>query len=383
MIKNKRQKRQRAAAAAAMDSSSKSNEIKQLDKQVAPLNCLNHQPDPKRESLAAASSSQDSIVGTIIKGLKGCTIDSRESVALENDKVEIPNDRAETGPGQSNTEAEFGGNSGDNEIDVPPHSESDLDSEWEQVDINGRIKDMDDSSTEEDNGNTIRGISKAKAATQSLEQDYLDREWEHVEAETQNDDTVFNLEADRHLCILWFFTTHSFSTMASLLNYSLSKPLAIRIHGQDAKDRFLELAKSSNYPRAFVYHEVKRLSETKGVDWQPAVQQMDRVFTRAWDRMHEDMSVERELGEEREHYDNVSDVEYVQNLGESRLWSVEERKVLQGRPWGGLGAKVTRPVGDELGSHLGIHVQGVREAATTILGRKKKKGLLGLGMFGL
>ncbi|QDS71904.1 hypothetical protein FKW77_000312 [Venturia effusa] len=388
MVNNRKQKKQRAAAGTAMNSSSKDTQRAQLAASAAASSLSNDQQNSKEQPAVAASDSQDSIIGTIIKGLKSFSIDSSDSVVLKKDNKISPSDKIESFAPVIDTKASTGDNGEDNAMGPITNSEDDLDFEWAQVDINGQIKGMSDSSPEEHKDATIKvtsnskGEAKPEIINSSLEQDCLDREWEHVEAEnSQNDNTIFTLEADRHLCILWFFTAHSFSTMASLLNYSLAKSLPMRIHGQDAKDRFLELAKSSNYPRAFVFHEVKRLSEIKGVDWQPAVQQMDRAFTEAWGRMQEDISVERERGEKRERYDDLSDVDYVRRLGKSRLWSVEERKLLQGRPWGGLGAKVTRPKGEQLGSYLDIHMQGVREAVSMSLG--KKKGFLGLGIFGL
>lgn len=418
MAKNKNQKKQRAAAAAAssnqkkqsaagaMATSSMSNQKKQTAAAAAASSSMSNQQDQETQSAAAPSDSQDSMIGAIIKQIKGFTIDSAESVLLNNDKADYPSDQSEpvdqsnilNGP-STNTKAKNTDKGKGKGKAKEPSTETgdDLDSEWEQVHIHGNIKAQDIDSDDTDDDSPIKGISKGKAIAKPTspppaadDSSLDDRDWEQINHPTsENENTIFTLDADRHLCTLWFFTTHSFSTIASLLNYSLPQPLAIRIHGQEAKNRFLELAKSPDYARAFVYHEVKRLSLVKDVDWKAPIQQTDRMFTEAWARMQDDVSKECEVGEKRVRngfggvvgYDGITDDEYIDRFGKERLWSVEERKALQGRPWGGLGSKVTRPEGEELGSHLDVYMQGVRAEETMTFG--KKKGLLGFGMFGL
>ncbi|TID17321.1 hypothetical protein E2P81_ATG07897 [Venturia nashicola] len=382
MANTKKQKKQHA------------NQKKQPANAVAPSSSMGNEQDQREQSAAVVSGSQDSIMSTIIKGITGFTIDSAESIIPKNDKLDFPNDMSETCPVepaaqnalsiQPGTKAKPVSEGESKAKDYSAASENALDSGWTQVDIYGKIKDTDTDTDTEPYNTIIKGIGKgkAKATSCSLAQDDLDAGWEHVEAENSlNDNTIFTIDADRQLCILWFFTTHSFSTMASLLNYSLAQPLPVRIHGQDAKDRFLVLAKPTKYARAFVYHEVKRLSVTKNVEYKPPVQTLDQVFAEAWAKMQEQISEERELGENSACYDDLIDVEYLQRLGKQRLWGVLERKALQGRAWGGLGAKVTRPEGVELGSDLDLYMQGVRAQETMRLGKKglfaKAKGLLG------
>lgn len=407
MANNKKQKKQRAAAAAATTSSSNSNQKKQPATAPATPSSVSNQRDQKdqegrSEIMATASGSssgsRDSIMSTIIRGIKGFTIDSAESIILKNDKSDFPSDQSATFPGEPADQLNVLTKSDtlDKIVDkgkgeaktTPVDSENDLDGDWEQVDIHGRIKDIDTDANTKAKDTTVTGISKgkgkAKASPSSLEQDDLDQEWEPVEAENSlNDNTVFTLDADRQLCILWFFTTHSFSTMASLLNYSLAHPLPVRIHGQDAKDRFLKLAKSTSYTRAYVYYDVKRLSVVKNVDYSAAVQSTDHMFAEAWARMQQDLSEERELDDGGESCDDTSDAEYRRHLSTQRLWDVSERKALHGMPWGGLSAKVTRPEGEKLGSCLGLFTQGWRAEETMRLGKKKgwmslAKGLIGL-----
>jgi hypothetical protein len=153
-----------------------------------------------------------------------------------------------------------------------------------------------------------------------------------------------------------------------------------RIKPQDAKDRFLVLAKQDSYTRAFIYHEIKRLSVQKGIDWSPAVVSQAAIFAAAWKVMAKEVEAERYLGEERKFklghegvrqtgYDQLSDSKYAKLRGKERMWGIEERKNLQGMRWEGLGSGVVRPDGGELGSQMGTDVQGVRVKAS-----EKKKG---------
>lgn len=403
MVKNRNQNKQRVAAAAAS-----SNQKKQSAVGATASSSTSNQQDQETQPAAAPSGSQDSMIGAIIKQIKGFTIDSAESVLLNNDEVDYPCDKSEPVdqtniPNQSSTNTKVKKTDKTDKgkgkaKDPSTDTEDDLDSEWEQVDIHGYIKakDIDSDDTSDEKDTPIKGIGKGKGKTTSPppvatdDSSLDDRDWEQINHHTfENENTIFTLDADRHLCTLWFFTTHSFSTIASLLNYSLPQPLPIRIHGQEAKNRFLELAKSPDYARAFVYHEVKRLSLVKDVDWKAPLQQTDRMFTEAWARMQDDVFKEREVGEKRVcsefgsvvGYDGITDEKYIERFGKERLWSVGERKALQCRPWGGLGSKVTRPEGEELGSHLDVYMQGVRAEETMTFG--KKKGLLGFGMYGL
>lgn len=349
----KQQKKQRAVFATA--SHSKVNQ----KKNSAASSSMGNQQDRNDQPAATAEGSQDSIMGTIIKGIKGFTIDSAESIILKNDADKDKNEANDSSADNENV----------------------LVSEWQQVDLRAKVNNLSDDK-DKPIENKSKSKDKAKATSLSQEEDDdIDREWEHVEAENSlNDDTIFTLDADRHLCTLWFFTTHSFSTMASLLNYSLDRPLPIRLHGDDTKARFLELMKTPDNPRAFIVHEIQRISLTKNVEWDRSIQQAEGMFTEAWIKMKDDISEERELGERAlggKTYDNLSDAEYLKRVGKERLWSVKERKAIQDRTWGGLGAKVTRPSGENLGSHLDVYTQGVRLPQTMKLG--KKSGLLGWG----
>lgn len=99
--------------------------------------------------------------------------------------------------------------------------------------------------------------------------------------------------------------------------------------------------------------------------------------------MQKAIEIERELGEDRvvtvgkegeaqKGYDGMSDRWYTKHMSGSRLWGVEERKGLQGKKWEGLGSGVVRPVGEELGSNIGVDVRGTR-----LPFEKKKKGWFG------
>jgi hypothetical protein len=128
----------------------------------------------------------------------------------------------------------------------------------------------------------------------------------------------------------WFFTTYSFSTIASLLNYSVvNPPLSIRLYGKDAEDRFLFLEREKTYSRSYTYHEIKRLASQKGIDWTLAIRAQDLVFANAWRNMQDALEEQHVIGEKRKYklgsqeemktgYDALSEKKCVK-LGQPRL----------------------------------------------------------------
>jgi hypothetical protein len=176
------------------------------------------------------------------------------------------------------------------------------------------------------------------------------RHWEHLTTDEEAQDLKgWTLEADRHLCLLWFFTPYSFCTIASLLNYSATTPpLPRRIHGRQAKKRLIKLSADKTYDRAFVYHDIKRLAATaEAADWSSAVQEADHAFAAAWSRMRHDIDTAKLRGEEsrftaggkevRGGYDRLTDAQLAR-MRRRRKWGVKERKKLEGAgKWGGLG----------------------------------------------
>jgi hypothetical protein len=225
-----------------------------------------------------------------------------------------------------------------------------------------------------DSSNTIQETVAAEDSptktVHEIDNDELEREWEFVNNDDRDvKDEGWTLEADRQLCILWFFTTCSFTTIASILNYSaINPPMPKRIHGKETKKRFILLSTDSKYSRCYIYHEVKRLAAQKGIDWTPAIRAQDLTFSNAWKAMREVLEHQRFIGEERRFkstrsgnihsgYDRLSD-KNCEKLGHPRLWSIDERKKLLGMTWKGLGTVgVARPTSIDKGYGTDVDVE--------------------------
>ncbi|KAF2430262.1 hypothetical protein EJ08DRAFT_697553 [Tothia fuscella] len=155
----------------------------------------------------------------------------------------------------------------------------------------------------------------------------------------------WSLEADKHLCVLWFFTPHSLSTISSLLNYTLSsanKP-PTRFTTKKIKER-LQLLQSKTYDRAFIYHQTEKL--VKEDNYSAEIAELNNRFGKA-------MATMRAVAEREEF-----DVQQRGEMGLRRRWNAAQRKKLIGKKFRGLErvAKGVRPVvlGDDYDSDVSV-----------------------------
>lgn len=140
----------------------------------------------------------------------------------------------------------------------------------------------------------------------------------------------WSLEADRHLCVLWFFTSHSLLTIASLLNYTTKFNHWVT---KNMAKRRIQSLQSKSYDRAFVYYEIKRMDSIKD-DWSADIRQLDIHFKSSWRRMEEQLVKENYLGEEL-HYDLIT-CEELARMGRRRRWTPVQRKSLMEKSYMGL-----------------------------------------------
>ena len=177
-------------------------------------------------------------------------------------------------------------------------------------------------------------------------------------------DSQWTEEADRLLCVMWFFTAYSLNTIAEVLDYTIKKDAqAHDLDGNMVKSRLITLMQETPTPSALgtpngyghnhksMYHGVLEASQDPNFDPAKRCAVIAKVLHKAWAALQDDLKQARR-GALTTHWryrdpktgilqihvgtDDLSDRTMMIAGLPKRRWSPEVREKLRLMPWTGL-----------------------------------------------
>ena len=108
-------------------------------------------------------------------------------------------------------------------------------------------------------------------------------------------------DADRYLCILWFFTAYSLNTVAAILSYTLILDAEINFDGEAVRWKLCKLMQrcpddqkeSPSNSQPSMYHGVKRSSQMASFDPSDRCRKLEAALKKGWKTLQKDLEQDK------------------------------------------------------------------------------------------